>query len=613
LQSYEDLPNKDFWASFPSAALPGTITSRIATNKLKACVDKVKHVLTKTELARAEKCLDYLSNGAPSFQKVPLGPCLVKNSSASLMFGPEVTDSIASWIKKGFVAGPFSSPPLPKFRANSILAIPQPDKVRVCINVSMPTGNSFNSNIDKSKLEKVIMTSAKLFSFSILECGPNSKMWKFDFEDAYKNVPTPLADLRLQGFCWLNQYFVELKQMFGSAASVQNFDILANTIKTCSIANCDIPRKLVHRQLDDVPLVTPHNTMWGEMFEQQYRSLCEEIGMVLAPNCKNFEKAFSNSTFGKVLGIFFETKTLSWKLPFEKSQKIINLIHEVENKEKISLLDLQILMGNLNHVGQMLPFLSNFKFNLNSCLASFTPECAYLPLPPSAKVELKVWKNFLLDNVGWFPISHPQHPPPICTKVFFTDAAGFSSKSRWSGNIGCGVVGLNENQDTLLAFQFWWPKKFITEAMDNKGKRFGDKTATLEQIAILLPLLLIPECLFNQHIIVRTDNIACVFGQENHLMKNDETASIFIRTVNLISAFLGSKIHVEHLPRCSDWGSEMADNLSRERTTGFLETRMLQRWQHLEVPIELITWLQAPTSDWDLPFKLLQHAIEKTS
>ncbi len=174
-------------------------------------------------------------------------------------------------------------------------------------------------------------------------------------------------------------------------------------------------------------------------------------------------------------------------------------------------------------------------------------------------------------------------------------------------------MGLNENQDTLLAFQLWWPKKFITEDRDNKGTRFGDKTATLEQIAFLIPLLLIPECLFNHHIIVRTDNIACVFGHENHLMKKDETASIFIRAVHLISAFLGSKIHIEHLPRCLDWGSETADNLSRERTTGFLETRMLQRWKHLELPSQLLEWLQNPTTDWRIPYKMLQHVIEKTS
>ncbi len=151
------------------------------------------------------------------------------------------------------------------------------------------------------------MTSAKLFSYSILESGTGSKMWKFDFRDAYKNVPVPLSDFHLQGFCWLGAYFVELKKMFGAVASVQNFDILGNTIKACSLANCKIPLKLVHRQLDDVPVVAPKNSEWGIEFENAYCALCKLINVKLALNCPTFEKAFSNSTFGKVLGIFFNT------------------------------------------------------------------------------------------------------------------------------------------------------------------------------------------------------------------------------------------------------------------------------------------------------------------
>jgi hypothetical protein len=436
-------------------------------------------------------------------------------------------------------------------------------------------------------------------------------MWKFDYEDAYKNVPAQPKDLRLQGFCWLGAYFIELKQMFGSAASVQNFDVLGNTIKSCCLANCDIPSKLVHRQLDDVPVVAPQNSTWGEQFETEYRKLCEKIGMVLAPDCKKFEKAFSNSFYGKVLGFFFNTKTLTWSLPAEKLEKVLSVIVEIENKEKVCILDMQKLLGNLNHVSQLCPFLLNFKFNLNKTLSTFNSDSDLVELSVNAKEEMAVWKGFLLDENKWYPICHPQHPPPICTKTFFSDAAGFAKKSIWKGNIGCAVVGLNEESDTILAYQMWWPKSFVTEKTDSCGSRFGNKTSTLEQIGLLLPFLLIPEKLSNQHIVLNTDNIACVFGHYNHLMKGDECASIFIKTVHLISAFLGSQVHVQHSPRRSDWGSKMADNLTRECTTGFLESRMIQRWSNLAIPSALDQWLLNPTEDWNLPFVLLNEVTRK--
>ncbi len=137
-------------------------------------------------MSRAKKCISYLSSGAPAFQKSALGPCSVKNSKDAFEFGIQVTDSIASWIKKCFVAGPFESPPFENFRSNSILAIPQSDKVRICINVSLPKEANLNSNVNKFELEKVEMTSAKLFSYSILDCGTGCRMRKFDFQDAYK-------------------------------------------------------------------------------------------------------------------------------------------------------------------------------------------------------------------------------------------------------------------------------------------------------------------------------------------------------------------------------------------------------------------------------------------
>ncbi len=135
----------------------------------------------------------------------------------------------------------------------------------------------------------------------------------------------------------------------------------------------------------------------------------------------------------------------------------------------------------------------------------------------------------------------------------------------------------------------------------------------MEQIGILLPFLLIPEKLANQHIIFRTDNIACVFGHQNRLMKGDESASIFIRTVHLICAYLGSMVHMEHTPRCSDWGSTVADKLSRATATGFLENQMTKRWSHLKIPDRLGSWFSDPVADWDIPFQLLDYVQERTS
>jgi hypothetical protein len=256
----------------------------------------------------------------------------------------------------------------------------------------------------------------------------------------------------------------------------------------------------------------------------------------------------------------------------------------------------------------MCPFFLCFRFNILKCLKLLENNSKTLvTLTNQALSELLVWWGFLNDPTPWIPICNPPNHPPVCTKVFISDAAGFPCNSSWSGKIGCGVIGVNELGSVCLVAQLWWPKQFITYKRDSKGKRFGEKTAMLEHIGILLPFLLIPETLKNQHIIFKTDNISCMFGHQNGYMKGDECASILIRSLYLISAFLGCAVHVEHKPRRSDWESEVADNLSRERTTGFLEKQLMAKHLKSDFPLALLDWLDSATEDWSLPDQLLVH------
>jgi hypothetical protein len=95
-------------------------------------------------------------------------------------------------------------------------------------------------------------------------------------------------------------------------------------------------------------------------------------------------------------------------------------------------------------------------------------------------------------------------------------------------------------------------------------------------------------------------------------VKNDEYASIFIRAAYLIGAYLGSVLHVAHIPRRSSWETESADNLSRSNTTSFLEKQILSRYDTLPVPPNLTNWLKNPTNNWDLALDLLKYVMEKT-
>jgi hypothetical protein len=154
LPSYEATPNDLFWSKFPFHDLPTVVCSRVNPDILEDLLQKSSANLLSSETVRGYKCIRFLRHGAPLCLKKNIGSCVVKNSKAALAHGAAVTDSIASWIKKGFVAGPFCAPPTANFGANSILAIPQPDKVRICINVSLPEGNSLNERLTNQNWKK---------------------------------------------------------------------------------------------------------------------------------------------------------------------------------------------------------------------------------------------------------------------------------------------------------------------------------------------------------------------------------------------------------------------------------------------------------------------------
>ena len=268
LEVFDRDPGKDFWSKFPAKPLPVEPKTPILTEKLEEYVRESKSCLTSHQLLRAKKCLQHLKKGAPSYQKSKLPSVYEKNSGSVQKNGGFMTDTIGVWVKKEIVSGPFDSPPLEKFRVNPLMAVVQHGKVRPILNVSKPEGRSMNDNVDKDKLEKVYMSSARDFGHSLLMAGKGATFSKFDLSDAYKNIPAKIEDLRMQGFSWLNKFFVEDKQIFGASASVCNFDILGHTVLDLAIARSGIDRRLVNRRLDDVPVT----------------------GKIGSESCQNFQK-----------------------------------------------------------------------------------------------------------------------------------------------------------------------------------------------------------------------------------------------------------------------------------------------------------------------------------
>jgi hypothetical protein len=609
LSDYTRDPGSGFWEKFPYSGMPSKISASIDVQSLQFQLLRNKFLLTDCQYARGLHVISNLTIGAGAYQKFNLPSCKVPNNLSTVKFGREVTDAVAHWVRKGYASGPFSEPPTKKFRANAILAIDQGDKVRTVLDLSSPKNFSFNSTVDEKKLEKVHMSSAKQFAKTLAIAGKNAEISKIDMVDAYKNIPSKINDLNLQGFFWLDKYFVETRQIFGAKTAVPNFDTLGNTILSLALCNTKMPSCFVHRTLDDVPIVSPANTSWGKDFVKVYLDLCKSLNIDVTVSCPKNEKAFLHSFQGKVLGIIFDSSQGTWKLPEKKIQKTVIAIKKILESNMLDLKEFQSMMGRINFAGQLSPFMQGFKFNLNKILGQLqNNKC--VRLSDEARNDLYVWCNFLLDSEVWHPIVLPHFYPPLAYDCFVSDAAGCNEFSSKQYRIGCGNIGQNSDGDIIFVSQLLWPREILQTKRDPEGKLYGHKTTTLEFLGILLPFVRIPQYMQGRYIVVKVDNIGCYYGWLNRQSAGDATASVLIRTLHLLVERLGCEIHIDHLPRVSTWQAELADRLSREVTTTPDDKNLLQSFEKGQLPESLADWLLNPCEDWSLPEKVLYEVIK---
>jgi hypothetical protein len=94
-----------------------------------------------------------------------------RNAPSAYEHADKFTDTLRDWVAAGVVAGPFRTPPLPRFRANCLMAVARKGKVRPVVNLSSPKGSSFNDNVDKLEVMKVRMSSAAQVRQSIRIAG----------------------------------------------------------------------------------------------------------------------------------------------------------------------------------------------------------------------------------------------------------------------------------------------------------------------------------------------------------------------------------------------------------------------------------------------------------
>ena len=210
------------------------------------------------------------------------------------------------------------------------------------------------------------MSSAKKFSQTLIRMGKDAKFAKSDIVDAYKIIPCHASEWRFFGFKWLGKFFADTSSPFGSTSAPAGFDDFGETVTNIAATISETPKSLIHRQLDDVPVVAPASSNIEESFSNTNKNVCKKLNVELAPPCPSFEKAFEPSTTGTVLGIRFDSSKMTWKLPVDKWTETTWLLSSFLDKKSSYLLEFQKLHGKINDFAQLDIFLKGFRFFQNN-------------------------------------------------------------------------------------------------------------------------------------------------------------------------------------------------------------------------------------------------------
>ena len=225
--------------------------------------------------------------------------------------------------------------------------------------------------------------------------------------------------------------------------------------------------------------------------------------------------------------------------------KALACIKKTLDADFLSLSNMQELLGRLNDICQMCLFMRGFVHPLYKNLTAIAKNpTTNICMDSQGVKDLQIWINFLTSEEEWLPIQRCYYSPPLACISFSSDAGGGTNELDESDALGCGSVGFSHIGTIIFACQIFWPDKVLQQTSDTKGSSLGNKTTTLEFLGILLPVILIPEQLFNVHVIVKVDNIGCSFGWINRHVSGDKMASVLIRALHLISAHLPSSTKI---------------------------------------------------------------------
>ena len=435
-----------------------------------------------------------------------------------------VQQMIASECALGRVAGPFVCPPFDNFMVSPLGLVPKKEAgaFRLIHDLSFPKGDSVNFGIPRECCSVAYEDFDYVVSM-LAQVGQGCYIAKADIESAFRIIPIHPLDYHLLGFMMDNQYFYDRCLPMGCAVSCRLFENFSCAVQW-------ILTKLFHvgamsHILDDFMFLS-HSKDTCQCYLDSFMSLARFVGIPV-----KHSKTVSPATCVTVHGIEVDTELMEARLPRDKLDDALNLVTRFARRKKVTLRELQSLIGTLNFACKVIVPGRPFLRRLIDLTIGISRPNFHIRLNNEARLDLAAWLIFLQSFNG-VSVLLDEHWISSEKLELFTDASnhGFAGvlKGKW--------------------FQGGWPSSWEQKHITIK-----------EFFPIVLALKMWSSHLRDRRLLILCDNqsVVCIINSQS---SRDSSLMSLVRMMTVTIMQFNIVIRAKHVPGKHN---VVADMLSR--------------------------------------------------
>jgi len=211
---------------------------------------------------------------------------------------------------------------------------------------------------------------------------------KMDILSAFRLLILHHSDFELFGFKFKNQFYFDKCLPMGCSASCSLFEKFASFLEWA--LHSASKKGVVEHYLDDFLLAGKAGTSDCANLMLTFQDNCNRIGVPLAE-----EKTVGPTPVLVFLGLEIDTQEMVIRIPQDKLNSTRVKLKNIFNKEKVTLNELQSLVGLLNFCAKAIPSVRAFNRRFCDAMCGIKKKSHFIRVTHNMKEDIRMWLIFL--------------------------------------------------------------------------------------------------------------------------------------------------------------------------------------------------------------------------